>query len=110
MCAPTPLPGLTSGCEKPQGPVPGGGEAQSEVPVDLLGLAWGPQACTEAKDHRFSGSRTPQTLIDGGGGSGGVYGQALARDPREKGQERAPAGSRREKSPCLAQQLAWLGG
>ena len=51
---------MVSGCEKPQDPAPRVGKAQSEVPVDLLELAWGFQACTEDKDDRFSGSWTFQ--------------------------------------------------
>lgn len=39
------------------------GKAQSGVPVEHAGVDWGPQACMESEDHRFSGSRTFQTPL-----------------------------------------------
>jgi hypothetical protein len=47
---PRPLREAVLGREKRQDPCSG---VQSEVPVDLLELALGPLACTEAKDGRF---------------------------------------------------------
>lgn len=62
---------MEAGCGKfeAKGPHSSGGEVQSEIPKELLELAWAPlhpqpPACTEAKDDRFSVSWAPQMLLN----------------------------------------------